>query len=165
MEDLRNTINIVSDFMRFLSVASWGLFAGAMLTEGLVLVPYWQSLTPSEFFVWYKANDKRLLGFFGPLTSFTALVAIGTAFISLWQGDNGKWAALLTAIISVIVISTFFLYFQKANTSFATASLKVDEVATELARWARWHWWRTTLSLFALVMSMLSLWQLSAITK
>lgn len=159
MEELRTTINVVSDFTRFLSVAFWGLFAGAMLTEGLVLVPYWRSLTPSEFFLWYKANDKRLLGFFGPLTSLTVIFAVAAALVSLWQGHPSKWITLLAAIISLVVISTFFLYFQKANVSFATASLRVDDVAAELTRWAKWHWWRTILSLVALVLSMLSLWQ------
>jgi Domain of unknown function (DUF1772) len=158
MEELGNTFNIVSDLVRLLSAASWGMFAGAMLTEGLVLVPYWRSLTPSEFFVWYKANDKRLLDFFGPLTSLTALFAIVAAFISLWQSHPSKWLGLVTAIISIVVISTFFLYFQKANASFATASLKADDVARELTRWATWHWWRTILSLVALILSMLSLW-------
>jgi len=36
---------------RLLSVGSMGIFAGAMLTEGLVLVPYWLSLKPAEFIV------------------------------------------------------------------------------------------------------------------
>lgn len=160
MADLTTTISVICNFTRLLSVAAWGLFAGAMLTEGLVLVPYWQSLNPAEFFSWYKANDQRLLGFFGPLTSLTVVLAIAAACVSLWQGHSGRWLVLLAAIISLMVIASFFVYFQKANASFATASLRVEEVATQLKRWARWHWCRTSLSVVALALSLLSLWQL-----
>lgn len=160
MEDLTTTISVVCDLTRLLSAAAWGLFAGAMLTEGLVLVPYWQSLTPAEFFSWYQANDQRLLGFFGRLTSLTVLLAIAAALVSLWQGQPGRWLALLDAIISLMVIASFFVYFQKANASFATASLRVEDVATQLKRWGSWHWGRTSLSFVALALSLLSLWQL-----
>jgi len=51
----------------------------------------------------------------------------------------------------VSVVSTFFLYFGKANARFAKASLGVDEVGIELIRWSKWHWWRTGLSFVALV--------------
>lgn len=152
-------MNVASGLARFLSVASLGLFAGGMLTEGFVLVPYWRSLAPAEFFVWYAANDRRLVGFFGPLTSATSVLAVVAALLSLWEGHPGRWLVLLAAMLSVVVVSTFFLYFQKANASFATASLGADEVAAELTRWATWHWWRTGLSLAALAAAMLSVWR------
>ena len=129
-----------------------------MLTEGLVLVPYWRSLAPTGFFAWYGANDQRLLGFFGPLTWVMALLAIAAALVSLWEGHPSRWLELLAAVLSVAVVSTFFLYFGKANASFSTASLRHDEVAAELTRWATWHWWRTVLSFAALAAAMLSLW-------
>jgi len=84
-------MGIISEVTRFLSVGSLGIFAGAMLTEGLVLVPYWRSLKPAEFFAWYSANGQRLLGFFGPLTSVTAVLAIAAALVSMWQGHPGRW--------------------------------------------------------------------------
>src|SRR4030095_16680485 len=116
-------MDIVSEIARFLSVGSLGIFAGAMLTEGLVLVPYWRSLAPAEFFAWYAANDQRLLGFFGPLTSVTALLAIAAAISSVWQGHDVKLFALMAALLAVVVVSTFFVYFQRANESFAAASI------------------------------------------
>jgi hypothetical protein len=86
MEELRIVLSSVSEAARIFSAASLGIFAGAMLTEGLVLVPYWRSLTPPEFFVWYAVNDKRLLDFFGPLTWVAVLLALGAALVSLWEG-------------------------------------------------------------------------------
>ena len=151
-------MEIISEIARFLSVGSLGVFAGTMLTEGCVLVPYWRSLKPAEFFVWYAANGQRLQNFFGPLTWMTGLLSIASALVSLWQGHPSRWLALLAATLLVAVVSTFYLYFQKANASFAPASLSIAEVGAELTRWAAWHWWRTGLSLAALAVALLSLW-------
>ncbi len=150
-------MNVVFEVIRFLSAAALGLFAGAMLTEGGVLVPWWRSLRPAEFLAWYAAHGHRLQGFFGPLTIATALLALAAAFASLWEGHPGRWLATLAAAVMVAVVATFYLYFGKANASFANGSLGVDQVATELARWSRWHWWRTGLSFVALAAATMAL--------
>lgn len=149
----------VSLVLRFLSVASLGAFVGAMLTEACVLVPYWRSLAAADFFAWYAANDRRLVGFFGPLTSVTALLAVAAAVASLWQGHPGRWLAVAAAVLSVMVVSSFFLYFQQANASFALATISPGDLPAELARWASWHWLRTALGLAALSAAVLSLWR------
>src|SRR6185436_1421106 len=139
-------LSIGFEIARFLSAGALGVFAGAMLTEGGVLVPFWRSLTPKDFLAWYRANGQRLQGFFGPVTTITALLAMAAASGSLWEGHPRRWLSLLAAVISLAVVFTFFLYFGKANASFSTGSLGVEKVAPELARWAKWHWWRTGLS-------------------
>lgn len=157
MEESQTALGLVAAVVRFFSAASLGVFAGAMLTEGLVLVPYWRALAPAEFFVWYAANAKRLLGFFGPLTWVAALLALAAALLSLWVGHPGRWCAVIAAVLMLVVVSTFFLYFEKANTSFTKASVSPDNLPAELARWAQWHWARTLLSFAALAAAMLSL--------
>lgn len=159
MEETRTALSILSESARFLAAASLGVFAGGMLTEGCVLVPYWRSLKPSEFFAWYAANGQRLQGFFGPLTIVTTLLALAAGLSSLCEGHPAGWLATLAAGLSVAVVLTFFVYFGKANKSFANASFPADEVAAELDRWARWHWWRTGLSFLALAAAMMSLWR------
>lgn len=149
-------MSVIFEVVRFLSAASLGLFAGGMLTEGCVLVSYWRSLAPAEFLAWYAANAQRLQGFFGPLTTVTALLSLAAALVSLWEGHPSRWLTLLAA---VVMVATFFLYFGKANASFAKGSLGVDEVAAELTRWARWHWWRTGLSFVAWAAAMMALWR------
>ena len=64
---------------QFFCAASLGMFAGSMLTEACVLVPYWRSLAPAEFLAWYGKNGRRLQGFFGPLTIITGLLSIAAA--------------------------------------------------------------------------------------
>lgn len=147
---------LFGDALRWLSMASLGVFLGAMLTEGCVLVPYWRSLAPTDFFAWYALNDRRLMGFFGPLTSITALLALAAALVSTWQGHPGRWPALVAAALAVVVVSTFFVYFQRANESFAAASISAAELPAALTRWATWHWTRTALSAVAFAAALLS---------
>ncbi len=144
------------DFLRYASVAALGVFAGAMLTEGGVLVPFWRALAPAEFLRWYAANAERLLAFFSPLTSVSAVVALLAAIGSLWEGHPGRWWAVVAATLVVVTVASFFLYFEQANTSFATATIAVDAVPAELARWSTWHNARTALSVLALGAALLA---------
>ena len=91
-------MHLLGELFALLAVASLGIFFGAMLTEGLVLVPYWRSLPAEAFYSWYAANDKRLLGFFGPLTWLAALVCAWLRrVISLWTAHPGRWYAVVAA--------------------------------------------------------------------
>lgn len=158
MDAPRTTLSLLCDLLRLLSAASLGVFVGAMLTEGCVLVPFWRSLPATEFLAWYRANDQRLLGFFGPITSLAALLALAAAVATVWEGHPGRWAAATAAVLSIVVVTTFFVYFQGANARFAAASIRAEDIPAELARWAAWHWWRTGFSVAALAAALRSLW-------
>jgi len=140
---------LVGDTLRHLAVAALGIFLGAQLTEGLVLVPYWRALPPEQFFRWYADNDRRLLRFFGPLTTATALLAIAAALATWWEGRPGAAAAALAALAMVVVVASFVAYFERANRRFATAAVAPSELPAELARWDAWHWARTALAAVA----------------
>ena len=148
---------ILCDVLRYLAAASLGIFAGAMLTEAGVLVTFWRSLAPAEFLRWYAANAQRLLAYFSPVTSVSAVLAILAAVASLWQGHPGRWYALAAAVLAVGIVASFFVYFEQANASFAAATIALDAVPAELARWSAWHNARTVLSLVALAASLLAL--------
>lgn len=151
MEASGTLLQTVAELLRLVSAAGLAVFAGAMLTEGFVLVPYWRSLAASDFFAWYAANDRRLLGFFGPVTGVAALLAVVAAAVSLWTGDAGRWWTVLAAALLLIAVAMFPLYFEGANASFAAASVGEARLPAELARWARWHDVRTALALGAVV--------------
>jgi hypothetical protein len=150
-------MNTACGLLQLLSVACLGVFAGTMLTEGFVLVPYWQSLAPADFFAWYAANDERLLGFFSPVTSVTALVALATAAVSLKTGHPARWANVVACASILAAVAMFFAYFESANASFSAASVAAADLPAELSRWAAWHDVRIVLSLVALGCSMLAL--------
>jgi hypothetical protein len=137
---------LLGDLVRHLSAAVLGVFFGSQLTEGLVLVPYWRALPPEEFLRWYAANDARLVRYFGPLTTVTALLAVAAALVTWWQGHPGGATTLLAAAIMIAIVASFFVYFERANRSFATAAITAPAVDGELARWNAWHWMRTLLA-------------------
>lgn len=147
----------LAESLLLLSTATLGIFAGAMLTEGFVLVSSWRSLAPEAFLAWYAANDQRLLDFFRPLTTVAVLLAIGAAVAAWFAGSDAFVLTLVAALLVVVALATFFLYFERANRSFATASIDTADVASALARWASWHWFRTALSVVAFGASLLAL--------
>jgi len=149
-------MSIVWEIVRWLSAAALGIFAGAMLTEGGVLVPFWRGLAPEEFLRWYAANAQRLLAFFSPLTTTAGVLALVAAVGSFVQGHPGRWWAGLALLLMLGVIATFFVYFEAVNTRFATAAIPADAVPAELARWAAWHHARTIASMVAFAAALLA---------
>lgn len=149
-------MHLLGELLPSLAVASLGIFVGAMLTEGLVLVPYWRSLSAEAFYSWYQANDKRLLGFFGPLTWLAALAALAAAGISWWTATAGRWYAVAAAACMLVVVSMFFVYFAQVNAAFSQGSLPASELRVALKRWATWHWLRSGFSLAALAAAILA---------
>jgi hypothetical protein len=141
---------LVGEILRVVSAGALGVFAGAMLTEGLVLVPFWRSLEADAFYTWYGENHQRLVGFFAPLTWVAATTALITAVTSVWTVHPARGQTVLAGILSLVAVALFPLYFKHANARFSAASLPAEALRGELARWARWHRIRSGVSLAAL---------------
>jgi len=142
--------------IEYLTVGAVGVFAGSMLTEAGILVPYWRSLDADTFHRWYRANAARLVGFFGPLTWLAGLSALTSALWSSAVEEKGNpWAAAAAALMLVIVVM-FPAYFKRANASFVTGLGSTEETVRALRTWAAWHWTRTALSIGALVAATLA---------
>lgn len=136
------------------AVASLGVYAGAMLTEAGVLVPFWRALAPEDFLRWYAANATRLNRFFGPLTIAAVLSTLLAAATSLWQAHPARWPALIAAAVMAGLLAGYFAYFERANASFAEGTIAPDDVPNALARWQLWHNVRTALSMLAFAASL-----------
>jgi hypothetical protein len=149
-------VTLAVEALKLSSAAAIGLFAGATLAEGCLLVPYWRSLAPAEFFAWYAANDRRLLRFFGPLTVAAALLALAAAAVACWTRDPGRWSAVVAAGFTIVTVLMFPVYFREANARFAAGIVPQEDLPAELVRWATWHWVRTVLVAAALVESLLA---------
>jgi hypothetical protein len=150
-------MNLFIEAMPFLSAAGLALFAGALLTEAMVLVPMWRTLQPQEFFTLHAAHAHRLYAFFAPLTVSATLLAVGAAIAAVATDRAFSSASVAAAVLTVVILSTYFLYFRRANASFAAASITHEDLPAELARWASWHWFRTVVSLAALASALLAL--------
>lgn len=138
------------EVVRTLSLAALGVYAGAMLTEAMVLVPHWQSLPADDFFAWYAANDKRLLDYFGAVTSIMAVLALAASGASLWEGHPARWYTVFVAVVAVGLVLLFPLYFADVNAAFAAGAVPTAELPAALSSWAFLHWIRTVFSFIAL---------------
>jgi len=126
-----------------------GLYAGSLLTEAMILVPYWRRMDPADFFRLHETLGPKLFRYYAPFTTCAVVLAVLTAVLS--GANNLAWN--ITAALSLSALGIFFVYFSKANKSFADHSLKDDDLAGELKRWASWHWLRTVLIIIALAAS------------
>ena len=150
-------MNLLADVIPFLSAAGLALFVGALLTEAMVLVPMWRALQPQEFFTLHAEHAHRLYIFFAPLTVSATLLAVAAAITSVATDRSQSSASVVAAVLALVILSTYFLYFQRANASFAEASITHEALPAELARWASWHWFRTVIGLAALASALLAL--------
>jgi hypothetical protein len=132
-----------------LAVVALGLTAGALVTEGAVLVPFWRSLAPESFLAWYRQHAALLLRFFAPLEIGAAALAVLAALVSWFGGQPGSGLLAVSAVLSVLVLAAFPLYFQRANASFAEGTIATAQVDAELRRWSSWHWVRVALAVAA----------------
>lgn len=136
-----------------------GIFAGAQIVEGVLFVPMWKSLSAADFFNQHKVYGPKIYRFFAPLTILASLLPIATAVYAHISNAPGKTYALLSAIFCLLFFSTYFLYFKRANRSFAEASISEQALGLELVRWGRWHWARIYLEIAALICALLALGQ------
>lgn len=137
------------DGLNILSTTIVGLYAGSLLTEAKILVPYWRGMEPSEFFRLHGSMGPSLFRYFAPLTTLAVLLSVITAVAN--SGGNLAWNITAGLCLSALVI--FYIYFKKANQSFADHSLKNEDLGAELTRWSRWHWFRTVLMIIAFAVS------------
>jgi hypothetical protein len=84
--------------------------------------------------------------FFAPLEVIATVLAIAAAVLARVRRHAGTALLVLAAVLAILVLVPFPLYFQAVNASFATGTIAADRVADELARWAAWHWFRTALA-------------------
>lgn len=135
--------------LNLLSTLMVGLYAGSLLTEATILVPYWRRMDPDVFFRLHGSLGPRLFRYYAPLTASAVALALIVAILN--QVHNMAWNVTAGLCLTALVI--FFVYFSKANKSFADHSLQHDALAGELTRWASWHWLRTILVIIAFASS------------
>lgn len=145
-----------ASFLSTLGVLSLGVTAGAMLAEAAVLVPYWQSLDPADFFGWYAANASLLVDFYSPLEITSAVVALMCAALYSVQSRPGARLWWASAALSLLVIATFFVFFKDANAAFSERAVAPGSLPAALATWGRWQWGRVALGFAAFVASVLA---------
>ncbi len=145
------------DFLSIATTCILGVFAGSLVTEAMLLVPYWRTLKMPQFYALRRDFGPRLFRYFTPLTILATLLPTASAargFLASGHHDPMGW---LSAALIVAVTLTFPLYFKAANEAFADQKLNEADLTRELARWAKVHNFRTVLALVGFAASIVAL--------
>ena len=131
-----------------------GLLVGSLLTEAIILLPYWRTMDPEEFLNLHGSLGPRLYGYFAPLTILATVLPVLAGITSVVFGSTFFNLSIVPAIITLVMLFIYITYFKGANESFKTGSVGVDGVTKELVRWSKWHWVRVFLGLVAFLISL-----------
>ena len=116
--------NQMTELLYALTAGILGIFAGAQIAEGVLFVPYWKSMEPAGFYKEHKTFGKKIYKFFAPLTITATIIPVGTMIYSLTTDAPGKMTALLTGFFTLLFFATYFLVFQKGQSTFCRCQFK-----------------------------------------
>ena len=140
-----------------LSTGTLGIFLGTQLAEAALLVPYWKSISPDEFFAFYKAYGNKLHQFYSPLTIAATLLSVSTlvwCLLTKQKIDSLMWAMV---VFTLLFFSSYFVYFKEANLSFTERTITNELLPYKLTEWANWHWGRVSCETVAFVCGLILL--------
>lgn len=144
-----------------LTTAILGVFAGGLLTEALLLVPFFRSLSFEDFNRLHTDFGPRLYRYYAPLTISATMLPLLSAAAMTFAHPSLWLIACAPAALALMILATYFLYFRNANLAFAEKRLDAAALAKELTRWARVHNFRTVLAIAAFLASLFATTQLS----
>jgi len=134
----------------FFLISFFSIFIGSQITEGAVLVPYWQSLSAKDFYSYYNQHGPSLGKFYTILTICAAIIPIATAIYCKSVNSIGFKSAVISSVLAIIFILSFYVYFKGTNALFYQAALSEVDLKRELVHWSYWHWGRIIIELLSL---------------
>jgi len=147
----------MKQFLLFFSVTIFSVFIGSQITEGALLVPYWQSLSSNNFYFYYNEFGPFIAKFYTVLTIVAALIPIVIAIYCKSINSNALKFALISSFFAILFVSSFYIYFKGTNELFYQAAFNDVELKNELVIWSYWHWGRIFIECLSLVFLILSL--------
>ncbi|PHS13282.1 MAG: hypothetical protein COA86_17390 [Kangiella sp.] len=137
------------------STLALGLLVGSLLTEAMILVPYWRKMEPKEFLRLHGTMGPSLYRYFAPLTIAGTMLPMITGVISFVAHNFTLNASVVVALLTSLMFIIYFIYFKSANKSFESCSIDIEKISEELKRWASWHWLRVVIGLIAFSLSII----------
>lgn len=132
-------------------ISIYAIFLGSQITESFLLVPYWQSLRSEEFYSYYAEFGPSIGRFYTVLTILASLIPISVAVKYFTAKSKGATPAILSAIFSILVILSFYVYFKTVNGYFYQSAFNELDLHKELVTWNYWHWSRIILETTSLI--------------
>ena len=148
---------MIKEYLLFFSVAVFSIFIGSQITEGALLLPYWQSLTADNFYAYYNEFGPSIGKFYTVLTIIAALIPVATSIYCKINNDKALKVTFLSSFFALLFVASFYIYFKGTNELFYQAALSDHELKNELVIWGYWHWGRIVIECLSLVFLIIAL--------
>ena len=140
-----------------LSTGILGVFLGSQLAEAVLIVPYWKSISPDDFFLFYETYGKKLHQFYSPLTIAATLLPVCTLIWTLLTKQKLDPIMCVMVVFTLLFFSSYFMYFKEANLVFTERTIPNELLPHKLTEWANWHWGRVSCEAIAFVCGLILL--------
>lgn len=134
-----------------LSISIFGIFVGSQITEGVLIVSYWKSLSVEEFYEYYTMFGPAIGRFYTILTIIAVLISTSISIYSYFIKSPALKYALVSTFFAFLFLSLFYIYFKDANQQFYDAAFNAIQLKAELETWESWHWLRVIFETLALI--------------
>jgi len=141
----------MKQFLLFFLVALFSVFVGSQVTEGILLVPYWQSLPSVEFYSYYDIFGSVIGRFYTILTIIAASIPIAITIYCRVIKSNALKPAVISSFLAILFVACYYIYFKDANQLFYQAALDDNQLKKELVTWSYWHWGRVFVECLSLL--------------
>ncbi|WP_420583419.1 hypothetical protein [Reichenbachiella sp.] len=141
----------------YLLVTVFSIFVGSQVTEGALLVPYWQSMSSSDFYDYYQTFGPTINRFYTILTIIALLIPIGISIYFYKTQSPGFRFAMVSTVLAILFVSCFYIYFKSTNQAFFQSAFSEIELKNELVTWANWHWGRIVIECLSLLFLILAI--------
>ena len=142
--------------LSYILVAIFAIFVGSQITEGVLLLPYWKSLSANQFYEYYNNFGHQIAGFYTILTIIAVLIPVFVAIYCKIKNKKGFSFALTSTLLASLFLASFYVYFKETNQLFFQSALNEIELKNELIVWGYWHWGRVVLECLSLLFLILS---------
>lgn len=150
-------IKFMKQYLLYSAIVTFSIFIGSQITEGVILVPYWQSLSSSAFYNFYSDFGPLIGAFYTVLTIAAALVPVVLAIYSKRINYRAFKFAVGSSVFAILFIAAFYVYFKGANELFYQSAFSESELKAELVTWSYWHWGRIVVEVISLTFLILSI--------
>jgi len=137
-------------FLLFSLISIFSIFFGSQIAEGFLLVPHWQSLSPTDFYEYYTTFGPKINRFYTVLTLAALLISIGVSLHCFLQRSKALTYALISTAFALLVIALFYIYLKDINQRLLREGFTKNELPNVLLNWELWHWARVIFEFLSL---------------
>ena len=135
----------------YFSIAIFSIFLGSQITEGWLFLPYWKTLSGSEFYGFYAEFGQEIGRFYTVLTVAAVCIPIGASMYSFYKKSRALNYSIVSTFFALLIIALFYVYLKDINQQFYEAALSSTQLEAALKTWGHLHWIRVLFEVLSLI--------------